>query len=440
VGRRSFGVEEEVLLVDPVTGAPRAVSGAALRQADGDSQEVLEAELQRRQLETHTRPCSSLTELDAELRRTRRVAAEAARAVGVEVAAIGTSPLPTRPNPTPGERYQRVVARFGVLSDEQLTCGSHVHVQVDSGEEGVAELDRIRVWLPVLFALSTNSPFWQGQDTGYAGFRSPLWGRWPSAGPTEIFGSHPGYRAAVQAMLDTGTVRDTGMVYFDARLSENVPTVEVRVCDVCLFREDAVLLAALARGLVETAAREWRAGRAPPWTRVDVLRLASWRAARYGVDGELVGPGTGRPAPAPAAILSSSVTTSSSPRRNCSGQRSHSGRRASSPDALSVKIRSTACRGEGVELAVRVLVAGRHPRVADAHDMIVSEKFDSRPRLARFRTRVRTIRVGRVGSAERTSEYDRRWSTPRCRRSAGSELGGLGALECAVHGGAGDVE
>lgn len=297
VSGRSVGVEEEVLLVDPTTGVPREVSIAALQQVDDDAREVLEAELQRQQLETRTRPCATLAELDAELHRTRRLAAGAARAVGVEVAALATSPLPARPNPTPSERYQRMAERFGVLADEQLTCGCHIHVQINSGEEGVAVLDRIRVWLPVLLALSTNSPFWQGQDSGYASFRSEIWRRWPSAGPTEIFGSHPGYEAAVQEMLGTQTVLDTGMIYFDARLSQNVPTVEVRVCDVCLLSDDVVLLASLARGLVEMAAREWRAGRPPPRARVDLLRLSSWRAARFGLEGELIRPTTACPAP-----------------------------------------------------------------------------------------------------------------------------------------------
>jgi YbdK family carboxylate-amine ligase len=302
VGGRRVGVEEEVLLVDPGSGMPSPVSGAALASAAGATSEVLDAELQRQQLEIRTEPCRSLSELDAELRCSRRTAADAAQAVGAAVAALATSPLPIRPSPTPSERYERMAERFAVLPDELLTCGCHIHVELDSGEQGVAVLDRIRVWLPVLLALSSNSPFWQGADTGYASFRRQVWGRWPSAGPTEIFGCHAEYQAAVQAMLDTATVLDAGMIYFDARLSQHHPTVEVRVPDVCMVTEDAVLLAALTRGLVETAVREWRAGRPPPPVRADVLRLASWRAARYGLEGDLVHPGTGRPAPASGVL------------------------------------------------------------------------------------------------------------------------------------------
>jgi carboxylate-amine ligase len=179
-----------------------------------------------------------------------------------------------------------------------LTCGCHVHVSVEDDEEGVAVLDRIRIWLPVLTALSANSPFWQGADSGYASFRSQAWQRWPSAGPNEPFGSVRAYHRLVDDLLETGTVVDDGMLYFDARLSAKWPTVEIRTADVPLRVEDTVTLAGLARGLVETAARETRAGIAVPDVRSELLRLASWRAGRSGLGGDLVHPRTGRPAPA----------------------------------------------------------------------------------------------------------------------------------------------
>jgi carboxylate-amine ligase len=165
----------------------------------------------------------------------------------------------------------------------------------------VAVLDRIRGWLPYLLALSANSPFWQGQDSGYASFRSQVWGRWPSAGPTELFGSLETYHATMRAMIESRTVLDLGMVYFDARLSRQHPTVEVRVADVCLDADDAVLLGGLVRALVDTAARSWRAGVPAAPIRTELLRLASWRAGRSGLDGDLVNP-AGRPAPAAQVI------------------------------------------------------------------------------------------------------------------------------------------
>jgi carboxylate-amine ligase len=166
----------------------------------------------------------------------------------------------------------------------------------------VAVLDRIQPWLAVLLALSVNSPFWQGHDSSYASFRYQAWCRWPSAGPTEPFGTAQCYRDTVQQMVRTGALLDTAMVYFDARLSERYPTIEIRVADVCLRAGDAVLIAALARALVETEARAWRGGEPARRTRTELLRLAAWRASRSGLDGVLLSPASGRPEQA-AAVL-----------------------------------------------------------------------------------------------------------------------------------------
>ncbi len=302
---RSVGVEEELLLVAPGSGRPRAVAAAVLRAGDagggpGDAAAELEYELQLQQVETNTQPCVSLDELAGELRRARAGAAEAAGRVGVQVAALGTSPVPVEPETVGQPRYQRMAEAFGLTAQEQLTCGCHVHVQIDSDEEGVAVLDRIQPWLAGLLALSGNSPFWQGLDSSYASFRYQAWGRWPCSGPTEWFGSAQAYQATVEQMVSTGTLLDSGMVYFDARLSEHYPTVEVRIADVCLRHEDAVLIAALVRALVETEGRAWQQGTPPLRMRSELLRLAAWRASRSGLDGELIDPRTGRPGGAAA--------------------------------------------------------------------------------------------------------------------------------------------
>ncbi|MFN2478509.1 MAG: glutamate--cysteine ligase [Pseudonocardiaceae bacterium] len=297
-------MEEELLLVDPDSGGALALAAAVLDKTTDGGQSVdqaLTSELARQQLETNTRPCASLEELSAEVRRWRRAASEAAEGKGARIAALGSSPLATEPSISSSPRYQRMVDEFGLIAEEQLTCGCHVHVEIDSESEGAAVLDRIRGWLPCLLALSANSPFWQGQDSGYASFRSQVWGRWPSAGPTELFGSVETYHATTRAMIESRTVLDLGMVYFDARLSRQHPTVEVRVADVCLDADDAVLLGGLVRALVETAARSWRAGVPAAPIRTELLRLASWRAGRSGLDGDLVNP-AGRSAPAAQVI------------------------------------------------------------------------------------------------------------------------------------------
>ncbi|MFI8825546.1 glutamate--cysteine ligase [Streptomyces sp. NPDC053431] len=303
---RTVGVEEELLLVSATTGEPLAVSSAVLAAAavsgDEEAQGVFEKELHQEQLEFATKPLSDMRELREEIVRWRGEAARHAEEAGARVAALATSPLPVEPSRNLGPRYRWMAEQFALTTQEQLTCGCHVHVSVASDEEGVAVLDRIRPWLALLNAISGNSPFWGGQDSGYSSYRSRVWNRWPSAGPYEPFGSAEGYHERVRDMLATGVLRDTGMIYFDARLSHSYPTVEIRVADVCLEPDTTVLVATLARGLVETAAQAWREGVPAARIPAGVLRLASWRAARSGLRGPLLDPRTMRETPAEAAL------------------------------------------------------------------------------------------------------------------------------------------
>ncbi|MCC9146695.1 MULTISPECIES: glutamate--cysteine ligase [unclassified Arthrobacter] len=285
---RTFGIEEEYLLVDGETGVPLPVGPEIGRVLQPGG--TLSTEFKQEQIESGTQVHTVLEELAADIVACRATADRAAAAAGARAVALATSPLPCRPTLTEDERFSRMDQRFAQIAREQLTCGCHVHVGVESDTEGVAVLDRIRSWLPLLGALSANSPFWNGADTGFASYRSQVWSRWPLAGPYPVFGSAENYHRLVDGLLETQVPMDHGQIYFDARLSRTHPTVEVRIADVCLYADDAVLLAALVRALVETAAREWRNGVQPSGVPETLLRLAAWRAGRFGMDGELVDP------------------------------------------------------------------------------------------------------------------------------------------------------
>lgn len=310
---RTVGVEEELLLVDPESAAPVPASEAVLAAVRGvrpPAEPVqsaptglhLEREVKQEQIEIVSAPQSTLDGLERELRAGRRLADQAASAAGATAVALATSVLPSASHLAPNPRYEAMRGQFGLTMTEQLTCGMHVHVEVRDETEGVAVLDRIRPWLPVLHALSTNSPFWDGVETGFSSFRYQAWSRWPSAGPYDVFGSPEAYRGLIRSLLRSGVLLDTGMVYFDARLSDHHPTVEVRVADVCLDVAHAVAIAALVRALVETAAREWAAGVPPHAIPSPLLRMAMWSASRYGVRESLVDPHSGSPCPAREAV------------------------------------------------------------------------------------------------------------------------------------------
>ncbi|HET7194965.1 MAG TPA: glutamate--cysteine ligase [Nocardioides sp.] len=312
-----MGVEEELMLVDPETGRLTAVAQRALRaraEAEAEAEERIdldqldesgvEAELFLQQIETTTPPCDTMDELDRQLRQARRTIGELALDAGAAVVAVPTPVMvDTDASVTPQPRYQRIREEFGELAKTSLACAMHVHVGLDRDEDGAVLLGDIGPWLPVLLAISANSPYWRGHDTGYASWRTQIWTRWPSNGTGEPFESRQEYDDVTRRLVDWGAAIDDAMVYFDARLSRTFPTLEIRVADVCTEPDDAILFTALARALVTTAASRAGSARPPGW-RSDLMRGASWRASRYGMAAQLVDPTTLELAPARAVVES----------------------------------------------------------------------------------------------------------------------------------------
>lgn len=296
---RIFGVEEELLLVDAASLEPLP-SGEWAVDLQGEQPSAdghhLTVELQQEQIQAVNPPQTTLAGQLEAIRAGRVLAEQAAARVGGRVAALSTAPGRLVPHPVPEARYRRIGERFGLVAAEQLVNGFHIHVGVESRHEAVMVLDRLRIWLPTLLALSANSPFWQGQDTGYVSYRYQAWSRWPTAGPPEIFRSTAVHDRHRTRLLETGVPLDSGMLYNDARLCEHEPTLEVRIADVCLDAGDAAALAALARALVETSSRNAR--QPVPEVPASLLRTWSWQASRSGIEGHLIDPSTGAPVPA----------------------------------------------------------------------------------------------------------------------------------------------
>ncbi|GLY19236.1 glutamate--cysteine ligase [Kineosporia rhizophila] len=291
---RTVGVEEEFLLVDeegvPSPAGPRVATGA---------DEGIEHELQQEQAETGSRPRTELGDLARDLDQRRRNLARRAARSGVSVAGLGLSPVAIEPTLFPEERYRHMAASFGPTATEVLTCGVHVHVGIESEAEGIVAINGVQPWLSVVLALSANSPFHQGADTGYASYRRQIQERWPSAGPTAPFRNPADYHAMVETLISSGVIIDTGMVYYDARLSARYPTVEIRVADVGAEPDSALVVAALCRALVDSAAAS---GPWPVVARPELLRGAAWLASRHGLTGELLDPVSGQAFPAATRV------------------------------------------------------------------------------------------------------------------------------------------
>ena len=286
----TVGVEEEFHVVDAdglqLCSAVRGVLGSARRRLG----EQVQAELLDPQIEVETSICASLSEIRTELTRLRSALASTAESQGRRILASATHPFSTWEGQgvTPRPRYRQLADDYRQLAREQLVCACHVHVSLHDPDAIVRVMDRTRPWLAVLLALSANSPFWEGVDTGYASYRTAVFDRWPTTGTPLPLGSRPAFDAVVRDLLASGVIRDTGALYWDVRPSARYPTLEFRVADVCPTVDEAVMLAGLARSLVRTCHRQVVDDQPVDHPRPEVVRAARWRASRHGLEGELV--------------------------------------------------------------------------------------------------------------------------------------------------------
>ena len=293
----TLGVEEEFVLLDPLTGAAVPAGPGVVRMLDGEP--GVQQELMRFQVETGTAVCTSLDGVAGELMRLRRLVAGAAGHLGCHLVASGIAPFHAAGLSAVSDkpRYQRLAEKFGpLITGIGGTCGCHVHVGVPSRDLGVQVLARLRPWLATLLALSVNSPIAGGRDTAWSSWRYPLWSRWPTAAPPAVLPDAAAYDAAISRLVSRGAALDERSVYLFARLSPRYPTVELRIADVCLDVGTAVLLAGLARALVATALAEVRRGLRVPHAPDRFVAAALAAAARHGLAGPGIDPFTGHPA------------------------------------------------------------------------------------------------------------------------------------------------
>jgi glutamate---cysteine ligase / carboxylate-amine ligase len=298
--RFTFGIEEEYLVVDAESRDLRPRAERILETAHEQVGDEVAAELSESQVEVGTPICATLADARRNLTRLRAAAMAAAEAHGSRITAMASHPFADwlGQGITHKERYEAMGEAYQQLAREQLICGCHVHVAVDDPDLAVRVMDRSRPWLPAFLALSANSPFWQGVDTGYASFRTLTFDRWPTTGSPPVLGSRAAYDELVAALVRVGAIDDPRSLYWDIRPSMRYQTLELRTLDVCLGLDDAVALAGLARSLVRTLHGEEVAGAAPVEARPELVRVARWRAARYGLGGHLIDAAAGEEVPA----------------------------------------------------------------------------------------------------------------------------------------------
>lgn len=288
----TLGVEEEYLLVDldsrdVAIDPPPDIFEECESQA-GDS--LVEHELLRSQIEVDTKVCRSVAEARQDLARLRRLTSNVAARYGLAPIAASTHPFADwhQQRRTDRVRFHTIAHDMRSLSRRNLVCGMHVHVGIGDDDLRVELMNGFVRYLPMLLALSTSSPFWQGANTGLKSYRLTVFDGFPRTGLPEHFANYADYRRTIETLQHAGIVADATFIWWDLRISARYPTLECRVADVCTRIDDAASIAALIQSILHylyRMRRDGKVGRHYPRFLIDQNR---WYGMRYGCGGGLV--------------------------------------------------------------------------------------------------------------------------------------------------------
>jgi carboxylate-amine ligase len=283
----TIGIEEEYLLVDRqtldlVSDPPKSI----LSECQRLTSKQVSPEFLRSQIEVGTRVCRTIAEARDDLQRLRSVVVDVAGREGLAPIAASTHPfaLWTEQQTSQVSRYDDLSEEMQAAARRLLICGMHVHVGVEDDELRIDLLNQMRYFLPHLLALSTSSPFWEGQAMGLRSYRLTIFDNLPRTGLPEYFESYAEYRRHVDVLINAGLLEDATKIWWDLRPSARYPTLETRIFDVCTRLDDAVGLAALTTCLLRYLYRLRQNNQRWRIYSPMLLNENRWRAMRYGMD------------------------------------------------------------------------------------------------------------------------------------------------------------
>jgi glutamate---cysteine ligase / carboxylate-amine ligase len=292
----TLGIEEEYFLVDRATrGVVGDPPAAMLTEWESLLGAQVSPEFLRSQIEIGTRVCATLDEARTDLRRLRAAISSVAMGYGMAPIAAATHPFARwdAQRTTERVRYQSLESDLQGVGRRLAICGMHVHIGIPDDELRIDLMNQASYFLPHLLALSTSSPFWQGDNTGLKSYRLAVFDEMPRTGTPERFASWGEYRRHVDILVGAGLIEDATKLWWDLRPSDRFPTLEMRITDCCTTVEDALSIAALFRCLLRML---WRLKRENQRWRLYARMLIDenrWRAQRYGYDQGLVDFGKG---------------------------------------------------------------------------------------------------------------------------------------------------
>lgn len=286
----TLGIEEEFQLIDPETRDLRSHVQLLLDSGKEILKDQLKAELHQSVIEVGTNICEDIHEARREVVRLRSQLAKIARQNGLTIAAAGTHPFARWQDQliTPHPRYEEIIEDLQQVARANLIFGLHVHVGIEDRETAIHIMNAARYFLPHIFALSTNSPFWEGRNTGFKSYRSKIFDRFPRTGIPDHFVSLSEYDNYIKLLIKTRCIDNAKRIWWDIRMHPFFDTLEYRICDVPMSVEETLTLAALCQAVTAKLYKLIKKNLGFRLYRRILISENKWRAARYGISGKLI--------------------------------------------------------------------------------------------------------------------------------------------------------
>ena len=286
----SLGIEEEFMIIDPETRELRSHIEQMIEGGKTILQEHIKPEMHQSVVEVGTGICKDIAQARHDVTHLRTSISGIARSKGLAIAAAGTHPFSSWVDQkiTDNPRYKNIIEDMGMVAQENLIFGLHVHVGIPDKEIGVQIMNSVRYFLPHIFALSTNSPFWLGRETGLKSYRSKVFDRFPRTGLPDHFNSYAEYEAYINLLIKTNCIDNAKKIWWDVRLHPHFNTLEIRICDIPMRVDETIALTALIQAVVAKLYLLFKLNMGFRLYRRIYLNENRWRAARYGIDGKMI--------------------------------------------------------------------------------------------------------------------------------------------------------
>jgi carboxylate-amine ligase len=286
----TIGVEEEYMVIDPVTRELASHDQKIVEAAQKIYKDQVKAEMHQAVVEVGTGICKNTSQARLEISGLRNTVSQLAGELGFSIAAAGTHPFSRWEKQliTEHPRYNEIINEFQEAARSNLIFGLHVHIGFQSRELAIHIANQVRYFLPHVFALSTNSPFWEGRDTGYKSFRTKVFDKFPRTGIPDIFNSIDDYDNYIKLLIKTNCIDNAKKIWWDIRVHPFFETIEFRICDCPMLVDETMAFVALFQAL---CAKLYKL-RLQNLNFINYSRALinenKWRAARYGLDGTLI--------------------------------------------------------------------------------------------------------------------------------------------------------